>query len=143
MEFQQRPTETETKKKINDEKLTAEQKQNSTESKSGWSTVKTNRNGTFYVNDLNLKRIGDIRNVWTLLDYKRTQRTVSGKEFLSTRTNMEIDCQKDMVRILAFTMHAESMLNGEVIDNQASPRNWQAIPPDTSLVNIREFVCRN
>ena len=133
----------EANKKMNEERLATEQKQKSTQSKSGWTTVTTNSNGTFYINDLNLKRSGDIRNVWTLLDYKTSQRAISGKEFLSTRTNMEVDCQKVMVKILAFTMHSGSMLSGEVIDNQVVARNWQVIPPDTSLVNIREFACRN
>jgi hypothetical protein len=55
---------------------------------------------------------------------------------------MEMDCRKEMVHMLQFSMHSGPMLTGEVIDTQGVMREWQSIPPDTPLVPLFQFVCK-
>ena len=106
-----------------------------------WQKVVTTDSGTIYIDDASIKRTGPIRSFWSLLDYKTPQKAQRGAFYVSTRTHMEMDCRKEMVHMLQFSMHTGPMLTGEIIDTQGVMREWQSIPPDTPLVNVFRFVC--
>jgi len=106
-----------------------------------WQKVTTTDSGIIYVDDGTIKRNGPIRSFWSLLDYRTPQKAQRGAYFVSTRTHMEMDCRKEMVHILQFSMHSGPMLTGEIVDSQGVMREWQTIPPDTPLVNLFKFVC--
>lgn len=107
-----------------------------------WQKVLTFESGTIYVDDASIKKAGYVRSFWSLLDYKTPQKAQRGAYYVSTRTHMEMDCRKEMVHMLQFSMHSGPMLTGEVIDTQGVMREWQSIPPDTPLVNLFNFVCK-
>ena len=106
-----------------------------------WQKITTTDSGIIYVDDGTIKRNGPIRSFWSLLDYRTPQKAQRGAYFVSTRTHMEMDCRKEMVHILQFSMHSGPMLTGEIVDSQGVMREWQTIPPDTPLVNLFKFVC--
>ena len=107
-----------------------------------WQKVLTYDSGTVYIDDANIKKAGYVRSFWSLLDYKTPQKAQRGAYFVSTRTHMEMDCRKEMVHILQFSMHSGPMLTGEIIDSQGVMREWQTIPPDTPLVPLFKYVCK-
>jgi hypothetical protein len=106
-----------------------------------WQRVTTTDSGIIYVDDGTIKRTGSVRSFWSLLDYKTPQKAQRGAYFVSTRTHMEMDCRKELVHILQFSMHSGPMLTGEIVDSQGVMREWQTIPPDTPLVALFKFVC--
>ena len=106
-----------------------------------WQKVTATDSGIIYVDDGTIKRNGPIRSFWSLLDYRTPQKAQRGAYFVSTRTHMEMDCRKEMVHILQFSMHSGPMLTGEIVDSQGVMREWQTIPPDTPLVSLFKFVC--
>ncbi len=106
-----------------------------------WQKVTTTDSGIIYVDDGTIKRKGPIRSFWSLLDYRTPQKAQRGAYYVSTRTHMEMDCRKEMVHILQFSMHSGPMLTGEIVDSQGVMREWQTIPPDTPLVTLFKFVC--
>ena len=106
-----------------------------------WQKVTSTDSGIIYVDDATIKRNGPIRSFWSLLDYRTPQKAQRGAFFVSTRTHIEMDCRKEMVHILQFSMHSGPMLTGEIIDSQGVMREWQTIPPDTPLVTLFKFVC--
>ena len=106
-----------------------------------WQRVTTTDSGIIYVDDGTIKRNGPIRSFWSLLDYRTPQKAQRGAYFVSTRTHMEMDCRKELVHILQFSMHSGPMLTGEIVDSQGVMREWQTIPPDTPLVALFKFVC--
>jgi hypothetical protein len=106
-----------------------------------WQKVTTTDSGIIYVDDGTIKRAGPIRSFWSLFDYRSPQKAQRGAFYVSTRTHMEMDCRKEMVHILQFSMHSGPMLTGEIIDSQGVMREWQTIPPDTPLVNLFKHVC--
>jgi hypothetical protein len=106
-----------------------------------WQKVTTTDSGIIYVDDGTIKRNGPIRSFWSLLDYRTPQKAQRGAYYVSTRTHMEMDCRKEIVHILQFSMHSGPMLTGEIVDSQGVMREWQTIPPDTPLVNLFKFVC--
>lgn len=107
-----------------------------------WQKVLNYDSGTVYIDDANIKKAGYVRSFWSLLDYKTPQKAQRGAYFVSTRTHMEMDCRKQMVHILQFSMHSGPMLTGEIIDSQGVMREWQTIPPDTPLVPLFNYVCK-
>jgi len=106
-----------------------------------WQRVTATDSGIIYVDDGTIKRSGPIRSFWSLLDYRTPQKAQRGAYFVSTRTHMEMDCRKELVHILQFSMHSGPMLTGEIVDSQGVLREWQTIPPDTPLVALFKFVC--
>ena len=106
-----------------------------------WKKVTTTDSGIIYVDDGTIKRNGPIRSFWSLLDYRTPQKAQRGAFFVSTRTHIEMDCRKEMVHILQFSMHSGPMLTGEIVDSQGVMREWQTIPPDTPLVALYKFIC--
>ena len=106
-----------------------------------WQRVTATDSGIIYVDDGTIKRNGSVRSFWSLLDYRTPQKAQRGAYFVSTRTHMEMDCRKELVHILQFSMHSGPMLTGEIVDSQGVMRVWQTIPPDTHLVALFKFVC--
>ena len=97
--------------------------------------------GTYYIEASTVEKTGSLRDFWTMLDYPSPQKSARGVNFLSTRTHMQLDCKKQSVRVLQFSMHTGHMLSGELIDQQGVMREWQSIPPDTPLVSYLKAVC--
>ena len=95
----------------------------------------------YYVDTGTLKRAGDIRTFWSIMDYKQPQTTSRGATYNSTRTNMEINCKEQTVFMRQFSMHSGNMTKGEVLDTQGIMRDAQAIPRGTPLFDIMKFVC--
>jgi hypothetical protein len=95
----------------------------------------------YYVDTETLKRSGDIRTFWSIMDYKLRQTTSRGAAYYSTRTNMEINCREQTVFMRQFSMHSGPMTKGEVLDTQGIMRDAQAIPPGTPLFDIMKAVC--
>jgi hypothetical protein len=106
-----------------------------------WKLIGNFPAGTYYIEANTLEKTGVMREFWTMLDYPTAQKSARGVMYLSTRTHMQLDCKKQSVRILQFSMHAGRMLSGDLIDQQGVMREWQSIPPDTPLVKISQMVC--
>jgi hypothetical protein len=106
-----------------------------------WKLIGNFPAGAYYIEANTLEKTGVMREFWTLLDYPAAQKSARGVMYLSTRTHMQLDCKKQSVRILQFSMHAGRMLSGDLIDQQGVMREWQSIPPDTPLVKISQMVC--
>ena len=106
-----------------------------------WQKVTVTDSGVIYVDDASMKKTGAVRSFWSLFDYRSPQKSQRGPYYVSTRTHMEMDCRKEMVHMLQFSMHTGPMLTGEILDTQGVMREWQSIPPDTPLVNLFRYVC--
>ena len=106
-----------------------------------WKIIGTFPAGTYYIDTSTIEKSGVMRDFWTMLDYPSVQKSARGVSYLSTRTHMQLDCKKQSVRILQFSMHTGRMLSGELIDQQGVMREWQSIPPDTPLVSYLKAVC--
>ena len=109
-----------------------------------WAEMKavgSSDSAVYYVDTETLKRVGDTRSFWSVMDYKRPQTTSRGASYSSTRTNMEINCKDQTVLMRQFSMHSGAMAKGEVLDTQGIMRDAQAVPPGTPLYNIMKAVC--
>jgi hypothetical protein len=96
---------------------------------------------TYYVDSDTLRRSGPLRTFWSIMDYNQTQTSTRGAAYLSTRSNMEINCREQTILVKQFSMHSGHMAQGEVLDAQGVWREAQPIPPGTPLAVIWRFVC--
>lgn len=106
-----------------------------------WASVGLYDQGAVSLDIANVSREGPLRRFWSMMDYKVAQKSESGDTFLSTRSQMEINCQTRQVRILHLSMHAAARLGGRVVDSEGILREWQAIPPGTPVDRISARVC--
>lgn len=97
--------------------------------------------GVFYIDSASVVREGGYRKLLSALDYRETQSSSQGKAFLSTRSQLHIDCKKELVRTLHLTMFAGQMLSGAVVDSEGILQEWQLIPSDTPMRRIWHRVC--
>ena len=104
---------------------------------SEWIPVYATDSGTFNVDYDTLRKDGSTRKVWILLNY-RQQQIDNG---MSRRIRSEYDCKEERYRTLSFSVHSESMANGELIYNTSSVSPWQDVPPDTAVASIMKKVC--
>jgi hypothetical protein len=106
-----------------------------------WASVGLYDQGAVSVDLANVIREGPLRKIWSMMDYKIAQKSESGDTFLSTRSQMEINCQSRQVRIVHLSMHSGARLGGRVVDSEGILRDWQAIPPGTPVDRIWARVC--
>ena len=89
-----------------------------------------------------IRRAGNVVTLWTLTDYKSIQESRSGKRYLSEKSQREVDCQSERLRVLFFTWHAKQMGDGIVIYTGGKPTNWEPTSSPGSLaVNLWKFAC--
>ena len=102
-------------------------------------TVKTEKE-TFYMDPSTIRKDGDSRKVWEIVDYQ--QRNKDGS--MSARLRMEYDCKGERHRFLSFSTHPEPMGGGDALlrnSFDATPDVWKDIPPSTPVVINLKIVC--
>lgn len=106
-----------------------------------WETMGLYPVGMFYIDSASVVRDGGYRKLLSALDYRETQSSSQGKAFLSTRSQLHIDCKKELVRTLHLTMFAGQMLSGAVVESEGILQEWQLIPNDTPMRRIWHRLC--
>lgn len=106
-----------------------------------WETMGLYPIGAFYIETSSVVREGDYRKLLSALDYRDPQSSSQGKPFLSTRSQLHIDCKKEQVRTLHLTMFAGPMLSGAVVESEGILQEWQLIPAETPMRRIWNRVC--
>jgi len=90
-----------------------------------------------------VRRLGEIRSFWSLINYRYKQGALSS---LSSKHHEEVDCKRDQFRVTF--VYWFSGRNGA---GQGSPRNflemnhpdskWHPIPPNSIAAQVRSRVC--
>lgn len=93
--------------------------------------------GGFYVDFGTIRKDGDLRKVWSVLNFK--QRDISGA--MSAQFRTEFDCKDERKRMIAFSRHSEAMAFGVTLDSNPSPEPWSAIPPESLSEETLKIVC--
>ena len=97
--------------------------------------------GMFYIETTSVLREGDHRKLLSSLDYRDAQNSSEGKKYLSTRSQLHIDCKKELVRTLHLTLFSGPMLCGAVVESEGILQEWQLIPAETPMRRIWNRVC--
>lgn len=92
-----------------------------------WETTGLYPIGAFYFDTASVVREGDRCKLLSTLDCREAQNSSTGKKFLSTRSQLHIECKKELVRTLHLTIYAGPMLSGAVVESEGIFQEWQLI----------------
>jgi hypothetical protein len=108
-----------------------------------WVRVGHTESFTAYANPATLRKTGYMARMWQLFDYASVQSATDDKQYLSTRSRFEHDCNEMRTRQLAVRAHAKNMGAGKIIDSVSTTGEWKPIPPDSILQTMWETACGN
>ena len=108
-----------------------------------WSRISYFNQGDFYIDRSTIARVGDHREVWSMLDYRSPQMDSNGKIFRSTRSMLQFNCEQKLARAIHMSFYSGSMLSGNEISKMGSLKEWAAVPPDSPIREILRIVCAN
>jgi len=107
-----------------------------------WVKLGSSEADTLYFDPSSIRGSEESAKMWTLSDFKQTQRLESGEQFMSEKAEFEHDCKSEQSRLLYFTAHAKSMADGEVVNFNIVPGEWTPVSPGTKLALLWNVVCR-
>ena len=111
-----------------------------------WMTVSEDKQEgkTAYVNPDAIRWNRNLVTMWTLLDYKTTQKR-EGSLYMSEQAQHEFDCAEERFRILALAKYSGNMASGKVVYSSTfdSPETtkWQPFSPGTLAQTLWNFAC--
>lgn len=81
--------------------------------------------------------------IWTMLDYKKIQKTPSGKQqYKSVVLEKEYGCKEQIMRIMTVTSYSKNMGAGKVIEAITSKSAlWKPVIPDTLEEDLMNIAC--
>jgi len=88
-----------------------------------------------------IQRKGDIRTVWTMLDYRKVQHNKLGKPYWSTKALIEMNCSNFQVRTRSLAFYSGPKLTGEQLSRGGVFDQWRAPPPNSPVFNIMKSLC--
>lgn len=104
-----------------------------------WVKVGENTALTAYLDPATIRKNGNFRKVWLVLDMKAREKN----GLMSRKSLVEYDCNDERSRTLSLSAHSESMAGGNVLYSQDGVREWSYIAPDTFAMVFLRFVCVN
>jgi hypothetical protein len=107
-----------------------------------WTAIGLFDIGTFYVDTDNITHAGDNNKAWTMLDYREPKvHAPTGKNFKSTRMQMEFNCKEQTVRTLSLSYHTGVRLSGDALSTEGVIGPFEPVPPETPIFKIMRLVC--
>lgn len=96
---------------------------------------------TIYVDPDTIRHNGDVVKLWVLMDFK-TRQTESSPPYLSVKSQREIDCTEERIRLVAATAFSDNMGRGEILYSYTDSTD-QGIPvePGSVAQSLWKFVC--
>ena len=85
---------------------------------------------------------GENHKAWTMLDYREPKvHAPTGKNFKSTRMQMEFNCKEQTVRTLSLSYHTGVRLSGDTLSTEGVIGPFEPVPPETPIFKIMRLVC--
>ncbi|MEN9889694.1 MAG: hypothetical protein RL559_1731 [Pseudomonadota bacterium] len=106
-----------------------------------WDAVLLADKGLFHYDPHSVKSTGQVRNFQSMVDYKTPQETADGKRYLSTVTEIQLNCKTGVARIMHMRYHADNMGAGKEVHQEGMIRDWLDIPAGSPIERIARRVC--
>lgn len=106
-----------------------------------WEAITLNDQGMFYIDANSVTQESGRKVVWSAIDYKKPQSNAEGLAYLSAQTQLMINCQAKMARVMHMTYYSGAMLTGKVISRQGMLNEWMDIDPSSAVHKIARRVC--
>lgn len=102
-----------------------------------WVKVGENDSGVIYIDPETIRKEGNLRKVWQLMDLK--QRDKEG--VMSRRMRFEYDCNQERYRFMSISSHSAPMAGGTMLTHTANESPGLDIAPETAPNIILKIVC--
>jgi len=79
--------------------------------------------------------------MWSVINYTQARKTAEGREFYSSKQQIEYDCVEERSRNLVFSRHTEYTGWGEVVYTNNALGEWTPLPPGSVGAALRKFAC--
>jgi hypothetical protein len=106
-----------------------------------WDAVTLNDQGMFFIDAHSIKDEGGRKILWSAVDYKKPQSTADGVAYLSVQTQLQINCNAKMARVMHMTYFSGPMLTGKQVGRQGMLHEWLDIDPTSAIQKIARRVC--
>jgi hypothetical protein len=105
-----------------------------------WARVGGNETMVAYADFSSIRENGNVVKMWTLADFKMAE-VSGGKQFLSSKSKVEYDCEKKRRRTLYFSWHSGNMGEGEMVATSSSREKWAPVLSGTVREALWKFAC--
>ena len=106
-----------------------------------WDAVLLNDTGLYHFDPHSVSASGQVRTFQSMVDYKAPQESADGKRYLSTLTEVQLNCKNGTARIMHLTYHADHMGGGREVHKEGMIRDWLDIPAGSPIERIAKRVC--
>jgi hypothetical protein len=106
-----------------------------------WEVIVLNDLGMFYIDANSVTQEVGRKVLWSAIDYKKTQMTAQGQAYLSAQTQLMVNCEAKMARVMHLTHYSGAMLTGKVVSRQGMLHDWMDIDPTSAIQRIARRVC--
>ena len=106
-----------------------------------WEVIVLNDQGMFYIDANSVTQESGRKVLWSAIDYKKTQTTAQGQPYLSAQTQLMVNCEAKMARVMHLTHYSGAMLTGKVVSRQGMLHDWMDIDPTSAIQRIARRVC--
>jgi hypothetical protein len=106
-----------------------------------WEVIVLNDQGMFYIDANSVTQEAGRKVLWSAIDYKKTQTTAQGQPYLSAQTQLMVNCEAKMARVMHLTHYSGAMLTGKVVSRQGMLHDWMEIDPTSAVQRIARRVC--
>lgn len=106
-----------------------------------WEVAVVNPNATFYIAPQTVRRQGDLRRFSSALDYRQPQVTYDGKAFVSSQSEMTIDCSDWTAQVTQVVYYSAHMLGGQVVLRDKEETEWKDILPQSPIERMARKLC--
>jgi hypothetical protein len=102
-----------------------------------WEKVDENTEGHVYIDRASIKKDGNFRKVWELIEPKQQ----GPKGARSMRVLKEYNCKEDRSRVLSFAAFSDPMLRGKMLESGDPVDFGIYIAPHTTGAAMLKIVC--
>lgn len=107
----------------------------------GWVRVRGDGVVTVLADPANISRSTGRVTMWSVINYTQPRKTADGKEFFSSKQQIEYDCVEERSRNLAFSRHTEYTGWGEAVYANSTLGDWTPLPSGSVGSALRKFAC--
>ena len=106
-----------------------------------WEPLTLADQGMYYMDPQSIEQQGQVKLLWTVLDYRSVQTTSEGQSYRSMRAQVQINCKARLARLTHMTYHSGGMPTGAVVQKQGMLRDWNETQADSPMARIARRVC--
>ncbi len=105
-----------------------------------WVKVSTSEKSVFYMDSSIPQKVGSNVMIWLLRDHTSLQHGDSW-QYLSSKDQIEVDCNERRIRRIFSSDHPRHMGEGQPVHSEHGPMSWNYATPKTIVKRIVDIAC--